>query len=62
MFVYSSTTCVMWRNVIDQPQDLANMYKADINKLNSLLNSVKWDEALTDIHINSTFPASSIAF
>jgi len=32
-----------------------NMYKADINQLNSLLNSVEWDEALRDLDINSTW-------
>jgi len=50
----------MWRSVIDQPQDL--IYKADINQLNSFLNSVEWDEALRDFDTGCTILASSIAF
>jgi len=31
-----------------------DLYRADFNKLNSLLNSVEWDEAHMDFDINST--------
>jgi len=38
------------------------MYKADINQLNSLLNSVEWDEALRDFDINGAWMYFSSKF
>ena len=38
------------------------MYKADINQLNSLLDSVEWHEALKDLDINSAWTYFSSKF
>jgi len=38
------------------------MYKANISQLNSLLNSVEWDEALRDLDINNAWPYFSSKF
>jgi len=49
----------------NRPTPRFNVYKADSYQLNSLLNSVEWDEALRDLDLTvpgCTFLASSIAF
>jgi len=52
----------MWRSVIDQPQGLICTKLIRINQLNSLLNSVEWDEALRDFDINSAWTYFSSKF
>jgi len=46
----------------NRPTPTFNVYKADSNQLNSLLNSVEWDEALRDLDINSAWMYSSSKF
>jgi len=40
----------------------SNVYQADINQPNSLLNSVEWDETLRDFDINSAWTYFSSKF
>ena len=39
-----------------------DLYRADFDKLNSLLSSVEWDEALRDLDINSAWKYFSNKF
>jgi len=46
----------------NRPTPRFNTYKVDINQLNSLLNSVEWDEVPRDLDINSAWTYFSSKF